>query len=52
MSGEAGFRKIVEITGGGFEFQKSPQEFPITITSPTNTNLILDTLRQLDEENQ
>jgi tetratricopeptide (TPR) repeat protein len=52
LSGEAGFRQIVEITGGGFEFQKSPQEFPVNITSPTNTNLILDTLRQLDEENQ
>jgi tetratricopeptide (TPR) repeat protein len=52
LSGEEGFRQIVEITGGGFEFQKSQQEFPISITSPTNTNLILDTLRQLDEENQ
>jgi tetratricopeptide (TPR) repeat protein len=52
LSGEAGFRQIVEITGGGFEFQKSTQEFPVNITSPTNTNLILDTLRQLDEENQ
>lgn len=52
LSGESGFRQIVEITGGGFEFKKSQQEFPIKITSPTNTNLILDTLRQLDEQNQ
>jgi tetratricopeptide (TPR) repeat protein len=52
LSGESGFRQIVETTGGGFEFQKSQQEFPIKITSATNTNLILDTLRQLDEENR
>jgi tetratricopeptide (TPR) repeat protein len=52
LSAEAGFRQIVEITGGGFEFQKSQHEFPIKISSPTNTNLILDTLRRLDEENQ
>ena len=47
---EPGFRQIVEITGGGFEFQISPQEFPVKITAPSNTNLILDTLRQFDEE--
>lgn len=52
QSAESGFRQIVEITGGGFEFKKSPQEFPIKISSPSNTNLILDTLRQLDEEKQ
>ena len=47
--GEAGFRRIVEITNGSFEFQKSATTFPITIQSLSNTNLILDTLRQLDE---
>ena len=52
LTGETGFRQIVEITGGGFEFKISPQEFPVVITSASNTNLILDTLRQLDEENQ
>jgi len=52
LSGEAGFRQIVEITGGGFEFQISKQEFTLKITAASNTNLILDTLRQFDEESQ
>jgi len=47
--GEAGFRKIVEISTGSFEFHKSPQTYPVVIKAPSNTNLILDTLRQLDE---
>lgn len=47
--GQAGFRRIVEITNGSFEFQKSADTFPITIQALSNTNLILDTLRQLDE---
>ncbi|MDQ3667780.1 MAG: DUF4388 domain-containing protein [Acidobacteriota bacterium] len=47
--GEAGFRRIVEITNGSFKFQKSGKIFPITIRAQSNTNLILDTLRQLDE---
>ncbi len=49
-SGEAGFRQIVEITTGTFEFQKSANSFPERIAALSNTNLILDTLRQLDEE--
>lgn len=52
VTGEAGFRRIVEITTGSFEFQKSPEEFPARIQALTNTNLILDTLRQLDEAKQ
>jgi len=47
---ESGFRRIVEITSGRFEFQKSTQGFPIRIQAASNTNLILDTLRQLDED--
>ncbi len=47
--GEAGFRRIVEITNGSFEFQKSAETFPLTIQALSNTNLILDTLRLLDE---
>jgi len=47
---EQGFRRIVEISSGGFEFKKTAQEFPIRITAVSNTNLILDTLRQLDED--
>jgi hypothetical protein len=49
-TGEAGFSKIVEITSGTFAFQKSSREFPITIEAASNTNLLLDTLRRLDEE--
>ena len=49
---ELGFRQIVEITSGSFEFQKSAQEFPVRIQAAGNTNLILDALRQLDEEKQ
>jgi tetratricopeptide (TPR) repeat protein len=44
------FRQIVQITNGGFDFEKSTQDFPVTIQAPTNTNLILDSLRQIDEE--
>ncbi len=51
-TGEPGFREIVEITTGSFEFQKSAGEFPVTIQALSNTNLILDTLRQLDEAKQ
>ena len=46
------FRRIVEIMSGTFDFEKSPKEFPIQIKAPSNTNLILDALRQLDEEKQ
>jgi len=46
---ETAFALVVEITRGGFEFQKRPQEFPVTIRASSNTNLLLDTLRQLDE---
>lgn len=48
--GEAGFRQIVEITTGAFEFQKSEQGFPVNIQAASNTNLILDSLRHLDEK--
>lgn len=50
--GEAGFRRIVEITNGSFEFQRSVDTFPVTIQALSNTNLLLDTLRQLDESAQ
>ena len=46
------FRLIVEITAGSFDFQKVAGEFPVTIEAPSNTNLILDALRQVDEDNQ
>ena len=44
------FRQIVEVTAGTFEFQKAAQSFPVTIESASNTNLILDSLRLVDEE--
>jgi hypothetical protein len=49
-SGEEAFRKLVEATTGTFDFEKSVKEFPVTINAASNTNLILDSLRQLDEE--
>jgi tetratricopeptide (TPR) repeat protein len=50
--GTLAFRLIVEITTGAFDFEKKPNEFPIRIQAPSNTNLILDALRQMDEEKQ
>jgi hypothetical protein len=49
-TGEAGFSHVVEITAGIFEFQKVAEEFPVTIKASSNTNLLLDTLRRLDEK--
>ncbi|MFY9618688.1 MAG: DUF4388 domain-containing protein [Pyrinomonadaceae bacterium] len=45
-----GFRQIVEITGGTFDFEKSVEAHPVTIEAASNTNLILDSLRQMDED--
>ena len=52
QSGEKGFERVVEITNGTFEFQKTPDQYPTRIEALSNTNLILDTLRQLDERKQ
>jgi tetratricopeptide (TPR) repeat protein len=52
VTGEPAFRKTVEITTGSFEFQLASAAFPVGIQAPSNTNLILDTLRQLDEQRQ
>ena len=51
-NGDKGFQKLVEITSGTFEFQKSADQFPVRIQASSNTNLILDTLRVLDEQKQ
>ena len=51
-SGDPGFQRVVEITSGTFEFQKSSEQFPTRIQALSNTNLILDTLRLLDEKKQ
>ena len=50
--GTMAFRLIVEVTAGAFDFEKAPNEFPVRIQALSNTNLILDTLRQMDEEKQ
>lgn len=52
LTGPDAFRIEVEATAGTFDFEKSDDEFPITIQARSNTNLILDTLRQSDEEKQ
>jgi len=49
---EVGFQRVVEITSGTFEFQKTAEQFPIKIQALSNTNLLLDTLRLLDEKKQ
>jgi tetratricopeptide (TPR) repeat protein len=46
------FRLIVDITTGSFDFEKSAEDFPVNIRAASNTNLILDTLRQYDEQKQ
>ena len=51
-SADKGFQKVVEITTGTFEFQKTVEQFPVQIEALSNTNLILDTLRLLDEQKQ
>jgi len=50
--GDLGFQRVVEINGGTFEFQKTAEQFPARIQALSNTNLILDTLRMLDEKKQ
>jgi len=47
---DIGFQRVVEIASGTFEFQKSSQQFPVKIQALSNTNLLLDTLRLLDEK--
>lgn len=52
LAGPDAFRIVVEATAGAFDFEKNDAEFPVTIQARSNTNLILDTLRQSDEEKQ
>lgn len=52
LSGTEAFRRIVELTSGTFEFKRADLPFEITINASSNTNLILDSLRQFDEENR
>jgi hypothetical protein len=45
-------RRIVEMTGGEFDFQRSNASYPTNIQATSNTSLLLNALRELDEENK
>ena len=49
-SSTAAFRLFVDVCDGVFEMEKSPVEFKQNIKAPNNTNLILDVLREIDEQ--
>lgn len=49
-NGVAGFRDIIEISSGTFEFTTSDHEFPVVINIVSNTNFLLDVLTDLDNE--
>jgi tetratricopeptide (TPR) repeat protein len=44
--------RLVELTGGEFDFQRSNESYPATIQASSNTSLLLNALRELDEENK
>ena len=46
------FRRLLEVTSGTFDFERSAQSFPVKIKASSNTSLILDSLREIDEEKQ
>lgn len=52
QTAEAALRRVLEQTGGEFDFERTQQPFPVTIQAGSNTSLLLDTLRELDEEKQ
>jgi hypothetical protein len=45
-------RRLVEMTGGEFDFERSNESYPTTIQATSNTSLLLNALRELDEENK
>ena len=45
-------RRLVEMTGGEFDFERSTETYPTTIQATSNTSLLLNALRELDEENK
>ena len=49
---EAALRRVLELTGGEFDFERAAQPFPVAIFAGSNTSLLLDALRELDEEKQ
>lgn len=48
----AAFRRLLELTTGAFDFERTAHSFPVQINAPSNTSLILDSLREIDEEKQ
>ena len=50
--GEKGFSELLKSTAARLNFKSRQQEFPIKIQALSNTNLILDTLRLLDEQSR
>ena len=46
----AALRAVLALTDGAFDFERTAQAYPVTIQAHSNTNLLLDTLRELDEE--
>jgi tetratricopeptide (TPR) repeat protein len=50
LSANAALRAVLALTDGAFDFERAVQFFSITIQAHSNTNLLLDTLRELDEE--
>jgi tetratricopeptide (TPR) repeat protein len=49
INSNAGLRVALSLTDGAFDFERTAQPFPVTIQAHSNTNLMLDTLRELDE---
>jgi len=45
-------RRLVELTGGQFDFERSSDSYPTTLQATSNTSLLLNALRELDEENK
>jgi len=43
-------RRLVEMTGGEFDFERSTESYPASIQATSNTSLLLNALRELDEE--
>ncbi|HYP00984.1 MAG TPA: DUF4388 domain-containing protein, partial [Pyrinomonadaceae bacterium] len=43
-------RRIVEMTAGEFDFERVTASYPTTIQATSNTSLLLNALRELDEE--
>ena len=43
-------RRLVEMIGGEFDFERANKNYPISIQSSSNTSLLLNALRELDEE--